>query len=152
MKILRLSLLPGLCMFFMLTAVQAQKSTDVTEEIQARNDNFMKTIQSGDLNAIAALYTEDAKVFPPNSDIVQGREAIKGMWGAMASQGMPNLIVSTTVAEAFGNTAIEEGAYKIKIPDGQVVDKGKYIVIWKKVDGKWLLHQDIFNTSMPGSQ
>jgi len=152
MKKLQVNLILGLCMLCMFSSVQAQKSKDVSKEIQAMNDSFMKAIQSGDVDKITSFYTEDAKVFPPNSDIIQGREAIGGMWSAMASQGMPALIFTTTMAEAFGNTAIEEGAYKVKIPDGQVVDKGKYIVIWKKVDGKWLLHQDIFNTSMPGSE
>lgn len=139
-------------MLSMLSSVQAQKSKDVTKEIQARNDSFMKAIQSGDLDAIAAFYTEDAKLFPPNSEIIQGRENIRGMWTEFTAQGMPSLIFTTTMAEAIGQTAIEEGAYQVKTPDGQVVDKGKFIVIWKKVDGEWLLHQDIFNTSMPGAE
>jgi hypothetical protein len=33
--------------------------------------------------------------------------------------------------------------------DGKVLDKGKYIVIWKKEDGTWKLHRDIWTTSVP---
>jgi len=32
---------------------------------------------------------------------------------------------------------------------GYVLDKGKYIVIWKQEEGQWKLHRDIFNSSMP---
>jgi hypothetical protein len=30
-----------------------------------------------------------------------------------------------------------------------VNDRGKYIVIWRKVGCQWKLHRDIFNTNMP---
>jgi ketosteroid isomerase-like protein len=32
---------------------------------------------------------------------------------------------------------------------GKVNDRGKYIVIWRKVGGQWKLYRDIFNTNMP---
>jgi ketosteroid isomerase-like protein len=67
----------------------------------------------------------------------------------MLEAGPMDLRLKVVSAEGFGETAIEEGVYKILAPDGQAVDNGKYIVIWKKVDGKWLLHQDIFNSSVP---
>jgi ketosteroid isomerase-like protein len=50
--------------------------------------------------------------------------------------------------ETHGTTAIEVGAYKITGPGQQVLDTGKYIVVWKKEDGQWKLHRDIFNTSV----
>ena len=28
-------------------------------------------------------------------------------------------------------------------------DRGKYLVIWKNVDGTWKLHVDIYNSSLP---
>ena len=30
-----------------------------------------------------------------------------------------------------------------------IIDKGKYFVIWEKVDGQWKLQRDIWNTSNP---
>jgi len=30
-----------------------------------------------------------------------------------------------------------------------VADRAKYVVVWKKVGGQWLLHRDIWNTSQP---
>jgi ketosteroid isomerase-like protein len=37
----------------------------------------------------------------------------------------------------------------MKVEGGKVVDRGKYIVIWKREQGQWKLHRDIWNTSMP---
>lgn len=30
-----------------------------------------------------------------------------------------------------------------------IADRGKYCVVWKRVGGQWLLHRDIWSTSMP---
>jgi ketosteroid isomerase-like protein len=29
------------------------------------------------------------------------------------------------------------------------MDRGKYIVVWKDEGGKWKLHRDIWNSSLP---
>ena len=52
-----------------------------------------------------------------------------------------------------GDVVEEVGNYRLKIqPEGQspFEDKGKYIVLWKQgADGKWRLHRDIWNSSLP---
>jgi hypothetical protein len=57
--------------------------------------------------------------------------------------------LNTMEVEALGNTAIEVGTYTAAGADGKMADKGKYIVIWKRVGNDWKIHRDIFNTSMP---
>jgi len=127
----------------------SQKPVDVSDEIMAANESFMAALQTGDVEDIVSHYTDNARVMPPNMPLIEGKENIRGMWEATLSMGGMDLKVKTLTAEAFKKTAIEEGAYKVHAPDGQVVDDGKYIVIWKKVDGRWLLHQDIFNSNRP---
>jgi len=41
------------------------------------------------------------------------------------------------------------GTFTLKGKGGQELDAGKYIVIWKREDGQWKLHRDIFNSSLP---
>ena len=127
----------------------AQKPVDVSNEIMAANESFMAALSEGDVDAIVSHYTDNARVMPPNLPLIEGKENIRGMWEATLAMGGMDLKVKTLTAEAFKKTAIEEGVYKVHAPDGQVVDEGKYIVIWKKVEGKWLLHQDIFNSNRP---
>lgn len=86
---------------------------------------------------------------PPNLPLIKGKENIGVMWETTLAMGPMELKAKTITEEAFRKTAIEDGVYKIHGPDGQEVDDGKYIVIWKKVNGKWRLHQDIFNSSRP---
>ncbi len=33
--------------------------------------------------------------------------------------------------------------------NGRVTDKGKYVVVWKKIGGTWKIKADIFNTNLP---
>jgi len=53
--------------------------------------------------------------------------------------------------EDHGDTAIEVGKYTLKGEEGQVLDTGKYTVIWKQEEGQWKLHRDIFNSSVPAA-
>jgi ketosteroid isomerase-like protein len=40
----------------------------------------------------------------------------------------------------------------MKLKDGKVADRGKYVVIWKRVGGEWKLHRDIWTTSLPAAK
>jgi ketosteroid isomerase-like protein len=51
--------------------------------------------------------------------------------------------------EGHGDTAIEGSTFTLHGEGGQLLDRGKYIVIWKREEGQWKLHRDIFNSSMP---
>lgn len=50
--------------------------------------------------------------------------------------------------EEHVDTAIEVGQYTLS-GGGQVMDRGTYLVTWKREDGQWKLHRDIWNTSVP---
>jgi ketosteroid isomerase-like protein len=54
--------------------------------------------------------------------------------------------------EAHGDMAYEVGKLTLKGEDGTVLDSGKYVVIWKRENGQWRLHRDIWNTSMPAPE
>jgi ketosteroid isomerase-like protein len=44
---------------------------------------------------------------------------------------------------------VETGSYEMYGDKNAVIDKGKYVVAWKKENGNWKLYRDIANTSMP---
>jgi len=127
----------------------SQSPVDVTLEIEEANKTFMETRKSGDPEAMSMLYTSDAKLLPANSTPIDGREAIKEYWSkSMAQGGSSELVLETVSAQGYGNMAIEEGQYVVLVGD-QEVDRGKYIVTWKKETGQWKLHQDIWNSDLP---
>ena len=124
-------------------------STEVRAAIVAANQDFITTFKRGDAAGMAALYAENGQVLPPNGDFVTGRPALQTFWQAIMDMGIKEAGLETVEVEAHGDTATEVGKYTLKGEGGQVLDNGKYIVIWKQEDGGWKLHRDIFNTSMP---
>jgi uncharacterized protein (TIGR02246 family) len=104
---------------------------------------------AGDAAAIAALYAEDATVHPPGSEAVQGRAAIQAYWQADldASEGATSTI-ETNEVQVYGDLAVEIGSFMSTAADGSHADHGKFIAVWKNVDGEWKIVHDIFNSSM----
>jgi len=122
---------------------------NVSDEIAEANLNFMEAFNKGDAAALAMKYTSDAKLYPSNSDVIEGREAVEGFWNAAMNMGIKKVELETVTATAYGNFAIEEGRYKLYVEGDQMADQGKYIVSWKKEGGQWKLDGDIWNTSNP---
>jgi uncharacterized protein (TIGR02246 family) len=123
--------------------------TEVRDAIAAANEEFMAAFGQGDAAGLAALYTENGQVLPPNGDFVTGQQAIQGFWQAIMDMGIKEAKLEIVEAEDHGDTAVEVSKYTLKGEGGQVLDKGKYIIIWKREGGQWKLHRDIFNSSMP---
>ena len=121
----------------------------IREAIGAVNMEFMNACSQGDAAGVAALYTEDGQVMAPNSDIVTGKEAIQGFFQAFMDMGIKSVKLETVEVESMGETAWEVGNYTLFGEGEQMMDTGKFIVIWKQVDGEWRLHRDIFNSNLP---
>jgi uncharacterized protein (TIGR02246 family) len=121
----------------------------VRAAIEAGNKKFADGAAKKDAALIATAYTTDAQAFPPNSDVVKGRPAIQKLWQSVLDSGIAAFELKTMEVESAGNIAYEVGTYAMKTKDGKVADHGKYCVVWKQVNGQWLLHRDIWTTNLP---
>ena len=124
-------------------------TSEVQSAIGAGVERFMAAFNRGDAAGLAALYTEGAQCLPPNGDFVTGRPAIAGFWQAVMDMGIKEAQIEILEVEAHGDTATEVSKFALLGEGGQVLDQGKYIVIWKEEAGQWKLHRDIFNSSLP---
>lgn len=88
---------------------------------------------------------------PPNSEVVTGKQAIQGFWQAVMDNGIKGATLETVELEGHEDTAIEVGRYTLHGEEGQALDNGQFIVIWKQVE-EWKLHRDIFNSSLPAPE
>lgn len=117
--------------------------------IEAALVEFAEAFNSKDAAAVAAHYTEDAAVLPPDAARVDGRENIEKFWRGAMDAGLTDLALKAVEVEESGDLAYEVGTFTFKAPGegGALAEAaGKYIVIWKKEpDGAWRLHRDIWN-------
>jgi len=123
-------------------------STEIQAAIEAANELFMATFNRGDAAALADLYTENGQLLPAGSDFVTGKEAIRNFWQAIMDMGIKSAALETIEVEGHGDTAIDEGKYTLRGESGSVLDRGKYLVIWKQQAGQWKLHRDIWTSSL----
>jgi len=124
-------------------------SGETHSEILSANKSFMSTFGQGDAAGMASLYTEGGQFLAPNMDFITGREALQQAFQGLMDMGVKGIKLETVEVEGYGDTASEVGKYTLSAEGGQVLDQGKYIVIWKQEDGQWRLHRDIFNSSLP---
>ncbi len=122
---------------------------DVREAIQEADRKFMTLYKQGDCAGVAALYSEDPVLMPPGMDFVRGKEAIQKTFEAFRSMGIAELVFDIIEVDHCGDHAVEMSTFKLLGAGSQVLDQGKYIVVWKHERGERKLHRDIFNSSMP---
>lgn len=116
------------------------------------NKKFVSAFGKGNAAEVAALYTENGQILPANIGVITGQEGIQGFWQAVMNMGIKSAQLETVEVEDFGEKAWEIGRYTLCGAKDQVLDSGKYLVIWKKVTDHWRLHRDIWTTSMPASK
>lgn len=122
---------------------------NLKDVIMQCNVKFLNSFNNGDAKGVASNYIEKAQLLPPNSDIIQGLDGIEAFWQGAMDMGLKKAELETLSAEGHGDTAIEMGKYKLYLENGQVADIGKYMVIWRKVNGTWKFDLDIWNSSNP---
>ncbi|OQP59624.1 hypothetical protein A3860_36715 [Niastella vici] len=116
--------------------------------IEADNAKFVEEAKKGDSNALAAHYASDAWLMFDNSEPFKGTNAIASGWGGAIRMGMKD--VKVTTVEVVGNADLlaETGMYEMYGTGNKLMDKGKYVVVWKPEGGGWKIYRDIGNSNM----
>lgn len=121
---------------------------ELWDSILVANKQWMTDYGRGDAVAVGTHYTNDAKSLPPNTDSINGRQAIVEYWKAAMKMGIKGLKIETKELERQNDTAYEIGETTLTGEGGEIIDKLKYMVIWKYQNGQWKIHREIWNTSM----
>lgn len=127
---------------------------DAENAIRRANSDFAANARSGNAQAVVNnFYAPDAVVMAPNLPALRGRDAILQFWtGFLASGAVDLALTSSNVTQPSAEIAIETGRYDLSLrpASGQAIkDAGKYIVVWKKSNGRWWAAEDIFNSDLP---
>lgn len=120
--------------------------------IRAVADSFTALVRAGNDSGVAALYTDNTVLMPPNEGIVEGRAALRAYFEALP----PSVEIQLTPidVDGRGDLAYVRGTYVLTIAamEGQpaMTDRGKYVEIWRREGGReWRIAVDIFNSDQP---
>lgn len=141
------------CLFIcgMSAGLSAQKfigDRQAINQILRNTEAFSLAYMRSDFVTLTSFYTEDAKIFPEKTDIIEGAKAIKKRW--TLPEGVKTLLHKVTPREIkiIDDHAYDYGYYvgRTQQKDGSVSSwKGKYVIVWKKVDNDWKIYLDIWN-------
>ena len=120
-------------------------------EIMKANSEFSQALASKNVDALLDMYTSDARLMFPHMPAIQGKENIRAFFQQSIDGGLTGINLSTEEVNGTDEIAMEMGRYEL-MAGGNKVDEGNYLVEWKKVDGRWLLHRDMPSTDMPVAQ
>ncbi|SOE21763.1 Ketosteroid isomerase homolog [Spirosomataceae bacterium TFI 002] len=117
-------------------------------EIEAANKEFMALVAAEDSVGLANSYTHDAKLMSGGAPSVIGKANIQSAIRGMFESGLTGIDLRLENVYGTEDLIAEEGELTLYAGDN-VIGEEKYIVLWKKEDGKWKLFRDIFNSNMP---
>jgi ketosteroid isomerase-like protein len=119
------------------------------KEIEIANREFIELFNKSDSVGLANMFTEDGKSMEPNEPAFNGRARIQTHYSIVMNAGANTLGLVTTGLWGDENMLAEEGEFTFTDKNGKLLDKGKYIVLWKKETGKWKLFRDCYNSDLP---
>jgi len=113
--------------------------------IDEANARLITLQKQGNAEGMGDMYTDDAILLPSGAERADGREAIEAFWAKSLGPGVEDVQLKTETLEALGEDLVYEiGSYRTTPKDAEPVT-GYYLVLWKRVEGRWKLHVDIFN-------
>ncbi len=126
-----------------------QQASAIQSAIDQANRGFVEAYNRGDAAGAVQVYTEDATILPPGSPRVQGRDGIQSFWQSVMDSGVRAVELRTDDLEVAGEMAREIGTATLTVAgeDGaEQTATAKFVVVWKRQDGAWRWHTDIWNT------
>ena len=123
------------------------------DEVKAVNRRLEAAIASRDIDAVCALYAEDAVIQPPGAGPARGRAAIKEVWQGYFDMGLFQGSYESDSVLSGDDLGVEVGlgVIDLKGADGDTITaRINYIVVHQRqADGSTQIVRDIWNDAPP---
>ena len=119
--------------------------------IREKSDKFTESHITRDTAYLNNIFAEDAKAFPPNSEVVTGRAAIAAVNNEWVNYDFKEFREVSTAFYGNEEFLVDEGNYFLRFGADDIIDKGHYINIWKQENGEWKMFTNMWNSSLPAT-
>ena len=111
---------------------------------------WLDSYANGDLDGIMALMHPDSIVMPHNQPTSTGLEEVRAFFGSRIGRPGVSFVDNLEEIRINGSWALVLGTFVVKVTpeegaDPVVVHNGRYLVVYEKVDGEWLMLRDMDN-------
>lgn len=129
------------------SAPGSRSDIEAQQDIQDMHSALLKAYNAKDAVGVAALYTDDAVLMPPNLATVKSKIAVEDFMRQMLVPPMTGMLLNYTETNICGNNAYSYGYYTMLGANGVTVDRGKFVEILRN-DGGWKISRDIWNSDI----
>ena len=137
--------------------VHGQGGNELSREraaLQARTEGVVAAEVAFDVPEALEYWAEDAIMQPAGSPLIKGKKAIRELYEQYFESGLLREFsgVSSHLEMAdSGDLAYEYGVNRMVLAgdDHDLLDVGKYLAVWKKINGEWLVVALSFTSDAP---
>lgn len=140
------------CLLVLPLAALAQQQANAVSTFHAGTSEWIAAYNAGEPERIVALYADDAVVMPPDAPAVSGRAALLSYFRsdiASSKEAGVTLAIEHVDGASSGDLGWHSGTFEATATGGAVVGTGKFLEVWERRNGKWLMVQDIWNNDAP---
>jgi ketosteroid isomerase-like protein len=119
---------------------------------EAMMESYSRHFNAANVDSLVALYGDETHVMPPNTRPVEGREGVRKLFSTYFAQGpggtLDLKVQSVTVS---GPMAVVRTGWVFTPAAGAPMpaDTGEGVAHWQKVDGRWVVVEDIWRSNLP---
>jgi ketosteroid isomerase-like protein len=122
-------------------APSTEEATGLAGDVTAR---WAQSFDAGDASALAALYAEDARSFPPGGAPVAGRSDIEAYWRSDIGQGSPKTKLTVANASVDGDILHLDGTYVVSANGNAELATGQYQQLWRRAGDGWQIVREMW--------
>lgn len=126
----------------------------IAMELSALRRAFEAAVGSHDAGATAAAYAEDARLFLPTGQAIEGRDAIEVFWRTGFEAGASRIDLRPSMVDIGDGVAWEAGEYGLTSEppyERPAVERGRYLTVHRQgSDGRWQRALDLLSPDGPG--
>lgn len=129
------------------TETPKQDMAQVRSEIAAIEKQWAAAENAKDVNALMALYADDAVTMPDGAASISGKAAIQKYHEANYAKPAKHASIDFETVDVYGqgDVVTEVGKTMYKDAAGKTIGSGKYVAIYEKRDGKYVCIREIYN-------
>ncbi|POF31463.1 YybH family protein [Roseibium marinum] len=132
------------CLFILIAVTVCGPAQSQDNPIVTRMAAFTEAYNAKDAEVISGFYAEKGALLPPQGKALIGRPAIAAHYANAFANGVAGLKYRVIeIDQTSEDTAIEIGETLVAFNTQTIT--GRSMHIWKKVNGEWFLHRDMYH-------